>query len=418
MKKSYFILVLCTIISLKMYSQGCVGMRSPGGSGMFMQRPNSPAGPNYKMGSKGYNAKMAAKKGSASGWTFSASNRYFQSFRHFSGTDEQKQRYTQGTEVINKSYTLDLSVTRIFNQRWSMTLGVPVSINDRSSLYEHSDGQRHSTGDAGLGDIRVTAYRWLMDPKKSKNFNLQGGLGVKLPTGNYRANDYFITSTTGSRVLGPVDQSIQLGDGGLGINTELNGFYNLGKKVSLYTNLFYLVNPRETNGISTARGRTPSAASVTYGSNVMSVPDQYMARLGANITISKFTLGAGARIDGVPVKDLAGGSNGFRRPGYVITADPSLSYRTKKFTAFVNVPVALERNRLQSVPDKIRTDLTKTYFVGDAAFADYVVNFGVSFSFMKKIRKPAGNNRQFNNYRGHYHGGGYSSPQRVRVISL
>lgn len=414
MKKIYCFLALCTIVSTKTYSQGCVGMRSPGGSGMFMQRPGYPSNQSYRMGPKGYSAKMAAKKGSSSGWTFSASNRYFQSFRHFSGTDEQKQRYTQGTEVINKSYTLDLNVTRIFNQRWSMSIGVPVSINDRSSLYEHSDGLRHSTGDAGLGDIRVNAYRWLMDPKKSKTFNLQGGLGVKLPTGNYRANDYFISSATGSRVLGPVDQSIQLGDGGLGMNTELNGFFNVGKKVSLYTNLYYLVNPRETNGISTARGRTPSAASISYGSDVMSVPDQYMARLGANVTISKFTLGAGARIDGVPVRDLVGGSNGFRRPGYVITADPSLSYKAKKFTAFVNVPVALERNRLQSVPDKIRTDLTKTYFVGDAAFADYVVNFGVAFSFMKK--PPVRNLRQFNN-RGRGQWQSYP-PQRMRVISL
>ena len=417
MKKIYFFLVVCALVSTKIYSQGCVGMRSPGGSGMFLQRPNAPSNPNYRMRPKGYASRMAPKKGSGSGWTFSASNRYFESFRHFSGTDEQKQRYTQGSEVINKSYTLDLSVTRIFNQRWSMSVGVPVSINDRSSLYEHSDGQRHSTSDGGLGDIRVTAYRWMMDPKKSKIFNLQGGLGVKLPTGNYRANDYFVTSTTGGRVLGPVDQSIQLGDGGLGVNTELNGFYNIGKKVSLYTNLFYLINPRETNGISTARGRAASATSIAYGSNVMSVPDQYMARLGANFTISKFTLGAGARIDGVPVRDLVGGSNGFRRPGYVITADPSLSFRTKKFTAFVNVPVALERNRLQSVPDKIRTDLTKTYFIGDAAFADYVVNFGIAYTIMKKVKKGAGNYRQFNNgSRGYYHGN--YPPQRVRVISI
>lgn len=217
-------------------------------------------------------------------------------------------------------------------------------------------------------------------------------------------------------MLGPVDQSIQLGDGGVGMITELNAFYALSKKVSMYSNFYYLVNPRETNGVSTARGGTPSSAAVSYGSNVMSVPDQYMARAGANISISKFTLGAGVRIEGVPVKDLVGGSNGFRRPGYIVSADPSLSFRTKKLTAFLNVPVALERNRLQSVPDKIRTGITKSYYIGDAAFADYVVNFGVAVNIMKKTKKSTGNYRRYNNGNGTSYP--RSHPQQVRIISL
>ena len=407
MKKVYLFMLLCSIISAKTYSQGCMGLRSPGSS-MFM-RPPSGSAPMSRYS-------KFRKPVKTEGWSFSASNRYFESFRHFAGSTEQKQRYTQGTEVINKSYTLDLSATRIFSRRWSVSLNVPVVMNSRSSLYEHSDGLRHSTGDGGIGDVRVTGYRWLLDPKKSKNFNLQGGLGVKLPTGNYKAQDYFYTATNGVKIQGPVDQSIQLGDGGLGMITELNGFYNLNRKVSLYTNLYYLINPRETNGVSTARGKTPSAATVSYGSDVMSVPDQYMARLGANLSISKFTLGAGVRIDGVPVKDAIGGSNGFRRPGYIVSADPSISYRTKKITAFLNVPVALERNRLQSVPDKIRTNLTKSYYVGDAAFADYVVNLGVSISLMKKAKKPSGNHRSYyNNNRGQFRN---PPPQRVRVVYM
>lgn len=416
MKKIYLLGFIC-FCSVKLFSQGCVGMRSPGGSSMFLQRPYYQNQENdRRMAPKGYGpARTARKKVVTSGWTFSAASRYFESFRHFSGTEEQKQRYTQGTEVFNKSYTLDLSVTRMFNQRWSLSVNVPVSINDRSSLYEHSDGQRHSTGDAGLGDIRATAYRWLLDPKKSRNFNLQAGLGLKLPTGNYKAQDYFVASTSGTLVQGPVDQSIQLGDGGLGLISELNAFTTLNKTVGLYANFYYLVNPRETNGVSTGRGRAVSAAVVSYGSNVMSVPDQYMARAGANVTVNRFTLGAGIRMEGVPVRDLVGGSNGFRRPGYVIAADPGITYRSKKITAFVNVPVALERNRLQSVPDQIRTGLTKSYYIGDAAFADYVVNVGVAFNILKTVRKAVSNH---NNppYRNGAPGRMYAP--RPRVVSI
>jgi len=37
-----------------------------------------------------------------------------------------------------------------------------------------------------------------------------------------------------------------------------------------------LLNPREQNGTSTARGDTPSAANIPNGNFVMSVPDQFM----------------------------------------------------------------------------------------------------------------------------------------------
>jgi hypothetical protein len=127
----------------------------------------------------------------------------------------------------------------------------------------------------------------------------------------------------------------------------------------------------------------------------MSVPDQYMARLGANVTAKKFLFSAGLRIDGIPAKDLVGGSNGFRRPGYIISAEPGVSYRTKRLTTFLNAPIAFERNRIQSVPDKKRTAITKSYYKGDAAFADYVVNLGVSFNLFKQVKTPAKTEQYF-----------------------
>jgi hypothetical protein len=79
------------------------------------------------------------------------------------------------------------------------------------------------------------------------------------------------------------------------------------------------------------------------------------------------------------VHDLVGGSNGFRRPGYIISAEPGVTYRVKSFSIYAFVPVALKRDRTQSVPDKITTRLTGTYAQGDAAFADYAINVGVTF---------------------------------------
>ena len=145
-------------------------------------------------------------------------------------------------------------------------------------------------------------------------------------------------------------------------------------------NAYYLSNPREQNGVSTARGAAPSATAIAYGSDVMSVPDQYMLRAGANYALDKFSFSGGMRMECVPAEDLIGGSNGFRRPGYVISVEPVVAYKVKRTQFYVSVPFAVERNRTQSLPDKIRTTKTGVYAQGDAAFSDYTLNFGVFFS--------------------------------------
>ena len=113
----------------------------------------------------------------------------------------------------------------------------------------------------------------------------------------------------------------------------------------------------------------------------MSVPDQYMLRAGANVTFGQLTASAGMRYECVPSSDLIGGDEGFRRPGYVLSVEPGVSYALRRFVAFATVPVAVERNRTQSNADKLRTAATGTYAHGDAAFADYAINIGASFRF-------------------------------------
>ena len=294
------------------------------------------------------------------------------------GTAEQKQRIQQGTEVINHSFTCDLSLSRKLKNRWSVSFNIPIISNTRSSLYEHDGKTRHSTSSFGIGDVRLSAAKWLFSEKKKGN--IQVALGLKLPTGDYRYQDYFYKNDS-TNVLGPVDQSIQLGDGGTGITMELISYYNITKKLSMYANFYYLLSPREQNGVSTARGGTASASTIRYTSDVMSVPDQYMLRGGINYKTKSFLFSAGVRDECLPVRDLAGGSSGFRRPGYIISVEPGVTYNLKKASLYCFMPFAVKRSRTQSVPDKIRTNLTGVYAQDDAAFADYVINIGASFNF-------------------------------------
>jgi hypothetical protein len=324
-----------------------------------------------------------------SGWQFASSGRYFRSFRHFSGTEENKDRLVQKTEVINYTSVFNLSLTRILNNRWSVMVDLPISNNVRSSLYEHGlvngtyvKRERNSTSSFGIGDIRFAAYRWMLDPAKSTNGNIQLGLGIKLPTGDYNYKDYFYNvGPNGTKELRPVDQSIQLGDGGTGFTFEVNTFYNFIENFGVYGNFYYLINPREQNGTRTYR---ETLASRLANEAIMSVPDQYMFRAGFNYSVNQIkglSLAAGARLEGIPVNDLVGGSGDFRRPGYIWSVEPSINYEYKKVVLFASVPFAVVRNRTQSVTDKENSVTTGTHVQGDAAFADYTINIGISTRF-------------------------------------
>lgn len=363
MKKLFSILFISLSIYNASNGQGCVAIRS-GAAVCTRQDAHAAAGH----------------------WQLNMNYRHFYSFRHFVGTTEQKERLKNGTDVRNWSNAVNITLVRQLNARWSLLADIPLLANTRSSMYEHygntstSPNARRSTQSFGLGDIRIAANYWLFDPAKALKGNVQVGLGIKLATGDYRYQDFFWRNDTSS-LLGPVDQSIQLGDGGTGISAEVNGYYYFNPSIGIYGNAFYLINPREQNGVSTARGGTSTATALKYFTNTMSVPDQYMLRAGANYNLNEFTISAGLRVEGIPSSDLIGGDRGFRRPGYVISAEPGVSYMNKRGTFFVSVPVALECNRTKSFSDKLRSAAENTNIHGDAAFADYVINVGFNLRF-------------------------------------
>ncbi len=359
---AFLLLGQCTQLS----GQGCVAIRSTGSCSMM------PGGlhPDGRQ------------------TTFLANYRYFKSFRHFRGDHEEKERLEQNTEVINWSNNLDLTLVQTWNARWSTAFSVPLISNVRSSMYEHGGNSggpdsRHETRSFGLGDARITAYYWLVVPQLEKRWTAQAGLGIKFATGDYRVDGLFYKSD-GTILQGPVDQSIQLGDGGTGVTTEFNTTYRINAWLSVYENAYYLFNPREENGVSTRRGSEPTQEHYQDGTATMSVPDQFLGRLGMNAMLGPVSVSLGARLEGIPVYDVFGGSSGFRRPGYVLSAEPGVAYQKGDLNVFATLPWAVVRNRTQSVPDKNRTARTGNYTQGDAAFADWSLNIGLAFQLNGK----------------------------------
>ncbi len=114
----------------------------------------------------------------------------------------------------------------------------------------------------------------------------------------------------------------------------------------------------------------------------MSATDQYLFRGGiVQIGVPKvkrlvFSAACTARREGVPVRDLLGDSDGFRRPGFILSFDPGLMLNYKRDTISVNGPWALYRDRPPSVPE-IQYKITN----GDAFFSDYTVIASISHHF-------------------------------------
>jgi hypothetical protein len=146
----------------------------------------------------------------------------------------------------------------------------------------------------------------------------------------------------------------------------------------MYANGSYALTPQEKNGVPTFRSNPFEAE--------MSVSDSYLARLGMEYAapvqrLGEITLSLGARIEGVPVHDLVGGSDGFRRPGYALSVEPGIATHFGGWSANLYAPIAVRRDRERSVPDKQWTAASGVFRAGDAAFADFTVMFSVTKSF-------------------------------------
>jgi hypothetical protein len=111
---------------------------------------------------------------------------------------------------------------------------------------------------------------------------------------------------------------------------------------------------------------------------IMSIADQYILRLGVGWVPDRLAglgMSVGFRVDGVPVRDLIGASNGFRRPGFGVSVEPGVRYGWGKSVVSVSVPVMLHRNRQRSVPDIMDG------MHGDAAFADFLISAAYVHTF-------------------------------------
>jgi hypothetical protein len=359
MKKLTILLLIFRLFNQPVQSQGCIVVRNISGFGQYNLTDNA---------------------FSTSDWQLNINNRYFKSFRDFKGTADQKT--PEQNEAVVKSYSMDISISRLLRNGWSLDLSLPIAANSREASLEHGgpNTKRHTTNTFGIGDMRITAYKWLLKPTVKQKGNVQLGLGLKLPTGDYKYQDYFYRNDS-TKVLSAVNPSIQLGDGGTGIITELNLFYvlNAARTISFYGNLYYMANPREQNGTAITNGRVPPRIDSLANNIILSVADQFSMRVGVNYNLKNWAFSAGLRNEGTPANDLLGGSEGVRRAGHNFSVEPGIIYKMKRASLYAYVPVIVNRKIRQTVPDENKSRITGVYTITQGGSGNYLVFAGVLF---------------------------------------
>jgi hypothetical protein len=297
-------------------------------------------------------------------WDLTETYEHFRSYLDYIGShNNTPARTAASSQVINVVDQFDTSLTYDVDLSDSVSFDLPYFKATRSSLYEHDGVHRYKTRSSDFGDARGSFDRWLFNPAKNPRGNISVGLGLSAPTGKSNVKDYFHTKT--GLVYHNVDQSIQPGSGGWGYIFEGSAYYRITATTSLYTNGFYMATPQDTNGT-----RTQSA--ITSETAYNSIEDQYELRGGVSQQVAHFEHGIlsaslGGRWEGVPSLDLIGRSDGFRRPGYVLSVEPGVSFTLPHDSLSLSVPVVEYINRTQSYPD------TLTGGHGDAFFAKFLV---------------------------------------------
>jgi hypothetical protein len=301
------------------------------------------------------------------GLTITTGFRVYNSFRHYIGTVEQKQREINKNAVVNHVDLFELDINYQFTPRVSFLASLPGLEATRHSQSSPTNFYRSG----GIGDLTMGVQSWVWRPPTESHGNVNFSAQLKFPTGINDAKG--TTVKNGVSTVQPFDESIQPGDGTWGFSLATEAYREFWLHSTGYFTGSWLFSPQDTTGVYQARSAP--------GENVISATDQYLWRGGLSHPAPNFkvlrglSLSFGGRMEGVPVRDAFGSSNGFRRPGYVISIEPGMMYAHGRWMFSASGPWAMERNRKTSVTDYANN----TH--GDAAFSDYTIIAGLSRTF-------------------------------------
>ncbi len=280
-------------------------------------------------------------------WRLTVAYRRLLSNQWFIGTERNDDLAPGGSSPIFEIHTAVVDLAYAFNDRFRARVSVPYSRGSLTRTW--GDGAEHTQTATGIGDISVQGEAWLFEPRTHGGGNLAFGLGIKAPTGSHTKPSQFYLGS--GPVDFPADQTIQPGDGGWAILTQVQGFRQVSEWAFLYAFGSYMISPKDHTDIRGAPAPAPNSGLP------WSVPDVYSVRAGAAFSVlgdRGLSLSLGARVDGIPVRDLIGGGdeNTIKRTSRITFAEPGLSYTRNRDTFTLSVPWRVNVNRTKSLTEQ------------------------------------------------------------------
>ena len=287
---------LACMLGSSAYAQGCV-----------CQRQNA-------AGYAGDNSYLKAGD-----WLFSSIYQNFTSDRHYQGTNFIPALTSRGPTNVQNA--ISVSASYAVTDRVALTLEAPILMTSYTLNRVPPGGTtpvKDATHSSGLGDRSLRASYWLRNTYQAK-WNIAVSMGIQAPTGAADVRD-----TIYGKVV-PEDVSVQPGAKAWAVPIGAQGFMEF-RHLAVFGSGAYLFNPRGTTGVPTFFG----SLSNPNNKQVDSSTDLFLAQGGvvAKPWRKKWPLPSlSYRISGVPITDVFGPSNGFRRPADVQFIEPGLSFQ-------------------------------------------------------------------------------------------
>jgi hypothetical protein len=286
--------------------------------------------------------------------------RGYESTEHFQGRNPFPELDPNGP--LNKQHAATGELTFGLTPRWNLSLSAPWYNNGfavRRAGPASTTPYFQDTPVSGLGDIGVRARYWLFSTDNPVT-NIGVSAGVKFPNGS--ANR---AGTVGGRAV-PADVSIQLGDKAWGVTTGVSAFYDFSR-LSLYGTGNYLFIPRNTTGVPTFFGSLTNPNNSTLNS----AADQFSSQIGGAYVVGRGwpVPSIAYRVEGVPVNDAFGKSDGFRRPGTIGFIEPGINMQLRGHLLSFSVAVRQYVNIKDSPASTRREDATVPKYMFFAAYS-------------------------------------------------
>jgi len=338
------LLAVACLGAAQLNAQGCILARSPEQSGLPLAEGGTLQPGHYQL---------------------TVGERHQYSYQHYVGDVYQEYRAQAGNQVQNKINLITANVTYQWSPRISFEVDMPYLFATRKS---QNSPIKYAT--SGIGDTIIGASSWIRNPQHAAKNNFSIGLGLLMPSGNDDVKNNANTNTTGTGaatdVTSAVDYSVQPGNGGWGMVMQWMGYQRISKDLTFYTDGDYIATQGGTNGVQ----KSATLSTTQPLNNYVAISDQYLFEGGLAFPV-KQVKGLGAtfslRDEGVPADNLFPNSNdGWRRPGFAVTAGPGAQYNRHANLFNVGVYKAVHRDRTSSYPDQVY------HTHGDAAFAQYV----------------------------------------------